>query len=283
MLPKNIIDLKESIKNRIIEKTTFDTNPPIELNLSSQVVVYQDGRNYKVIPVEIFKSFPLIYDNYYDISSNDSVGILSNITIYLCPFTFYSVIYHSKFISNDQVYNNNLILENINDPDLILIPILEKFYQKPKFEPKQTILRKTECKITTLKNVITKFPDCLFLHFKGKLNPLLYEKYYYNLEILYPIDGKKNNNLNLNNIHPKKIIYGIEYKSNKEQDYKIKHKYAAIVGKNNGLNINDIHANGIEKYLLKMGDKIRNKSGLVTPCFWFAWLAFHPETKIIHL
>ena len=122
----------------------------------------------------------------------------------------------------------------------------------------------------TLRNAISKYPDVHFID--------------------YPVETNDFKSLKLN--HPFKpynerynaytLLYVIEYVSKTTG----KNKYSEIIPKNStkkeGTNY-DIHQNGIETYLANMIEKIRERGGIMFPCFWAAWMGYMPNTKLIEL
>lgn len=285
----NLYNLEIDITDRYIEDPQFTTYPPKNLQLIDPVITYNDGRNYKVIPLDIFRRYPVIHDKYYDFDKNKNknkknklkiLGFVSDISINCCPFTLFTTIFFGKYQPTNKLFNNNIVLRDTNYHDNILIPILGQIYSEQNKIQLNKFIRRHEAKIMTLRNAISKFPDCQFIKIDKILDPIVDNQYYQNDTILYPL--KQNNNNKYYKFHPKTLIYGIEYFTSQYINSK-KKKYSAIFSNDsskNRPNNYDIQNNGIERYFDQMIEKIREKGGLILPCLWFAWYSTFPDTKI---
>lgn len=216
------------MNKRFIENPKFIIYPPKSLKLSDPVLVYNNGRNYKIISLDILKKYPVIHDKFYDIKNiNEDIkeieSTVSEITIICCPFTFYTSVFFGTYYPTKILYKNSITLINNNKEKLV--PIMGTL-ENHKF------IRRSEAKIMILRNAITMFPDC----------------YYFDDTIL-DLDVKNINDIEL------QLSYTIEYTSKT-----FNKKYTAIVGKNKIL---DIDKNGIEEYLQSKMEKIREKMELL--------------------
>jgi len=263
-LYQNLFDNLNQIN--IISENDLIKNEKIDIQLNDLVILYNNGKFWNIVPLTILKMYPLIHGEYFDY--DDYNFIVKKITIYVCPYTLFSCVYFEEFLPYTQVYNNNLILINKNKQ--IYIPILNKYISGDLLVDKY--MRINEVKLMTFSNAIKLYPDCQFNDIlQSKLiYPLTCSDYLTNNIILFK--HKKFSNLH----HCKKLIYIIEYKSCKQNNY----KYTILLPKENSY---DIKKNGFIKYFNKMIDKIRNKGGIIYPCLWFAWNAFYPISKIINL
>lgn len=254
---QNLVKLKHDMNNRIIKEPKYiDRIDDKGLELSDNVVLYNDNFNWKVIPLELMLMYPVIHDQYEN----------KKISIYLCPFTLFSCVYFDEFYPGDQVYNSNLTLVNKNN---IMLPIVNNLYTKD-MKIVKSYIRKNEVKIMSLRNAISSFPDCQFIDISNikKIEPLIDKNYFKNKTIEYPIDKYSDK------YDPKQIIYVIEYHSKKQDSY----KYSVIVPKEN---IFDISKNKFEIYFDKMIEKIRDKGGHIYTCLWFGWSVTHSKFKVI--
>src|SRR5690606_21014491 len=97
-----------------------------------------------------------------------------------------------------------------------------------------------EIKIMTLRNAISKYPDCLFIDFNkiSLIEPLTDKEYFKNKNILYPVDKFSEK------YHPKTLIYIIEYKSQKQN----KLKYTVLIPKKFQLGLFDFVKYGFNAY-----------------------------------
>ena len=269
-----LIDIGKKFDHRILKNISFTNNSNKKLKLSDIIVLYNDSRNWKIIPLNIFMMYPLIHDTYYEAQKDSNTNIISIITIYICPYTLFSAVYFNEFIPNDQVYNNNLTLLDANDNDILFIPIKNEVYSITSQKINNKYIRRNELKIMTLRNAISMYPDAMFIDLKQ-------------IDMIDQIvsnDYMTNNIINFksfvfsNEYDPKTLIYIIEYKSKKIDEY----KYSVIIPK---INTFDIVKNGFNTYFNNMVEQIRNKGGIIYTCYWFAWSGTNNKNtyKIIKL
>lgn len=270
MFLNNIHKTKINFKNRIIKKPKFIHN--LDIKLSDTVLVYNDGIKWKIVPIKILLSYPTIYDIYYDkVKSKRGEYIISDITVSYCPYTSCGIIYFGKFIPTGDVYNNNLILA---DKNKIMLQMLGKLYKNKKLVDE--IVRKDEAKIMTLRNAISKYPDCVFLDYTVNKKPIVTNSYNSNKTIHYPIKKV------LNTYHPKTLVYVIEYKSTQID---VDNKYTIIVSDDatqDKVNSRDININKYHKYFDTIIEKVREKGGILIPGYWYAWYGM-VDAKIVKI
>lgn len=267
----DLIDIDNKHKNRILINPQFTNNADNKILLKDIVIIYNNGNEWRVISLDIIQMYPIIHDKYYQIEKNNTQQIVP-ITVYICPYTLYSVVYFGEFISNNKVYNNNLTLIDKNNDDILLIPILNQFRSITNDTLIRQSIRKNEVRIMTLRNAITQYPDCQFIDSKHihKIDPLVDINYITNDQILFNLKSYSNK------YKAKQLIYVIEYISKKQNGY----KYTILIPKNNSF---DQTKNGFTNYFNKMISSIRNKGGIIYPCLWFVWNTVYPNTKIIQL
>ncbi|QKF94233.1 hypothetical protein QKU48_gp0775 [Fadolivirus algeromassiliense] len=267
----NLINSDIIYTNRILVNPSFTDIANEEVSLKDIVILYNNGKEWKVIPLYVMQMYPIIHDKYYQINKND-IQLENNITIYMCPYTLYSSVYFSKLIPFNKLYNNNLTLLDEDDKNILLIPITNTYLSLSNNIIINKYTRKNDVKIMTLRNAITNYPDCRFINTTqiNKIDPLVTENYINDNKILF------HHNHYSNKYNSKQLIHIIEYISKKQDKY----KYTIIIPKNNNI---DITKNGLGEYFNKMIGDIRDKGGIIYPCFWFAWNGIHPNTKIIAL
>ena len=275
---ENLISINNNMKDREFEFPTFIPNSNSKIKLSDPVILYNNGINWKLIPLEIFLMYPLIHDVYYDTQKNPQNNITTPILIYVCPYTLFSSVYFTKLTLNDYVYNNNITLIEPKD-NLLYIPIKNEFYDYKSNEKVSKYIRRNESRLMTLRNAISMYPDTLFIDMQkiDIISPLVSSNYLMNNHIPYETLSYPKN-------HPaKKIVYIIEYKSKKINHY----KYSIIIPDDPQQKINtfDIVKNGFNDYFSKMIKKIRDKGGIIYTCYWFSWSGIHKKEnyKIITL
>lgn len=272
---QNLQNLKMNIKNNVLTLPEFKQLSDKNLKLSDTVIVYTDGKVWKIIPYHIIKYYPIILDKYYEPDSNE--GLVFDITIYVCPFTLFSIVYFGQYIPNNKVYNNNLTIVDKNNEDSLIIPITNTCYSIQLGIPQDCFIRRNEARIMTLRNAISKYPDCVFINPKLQLeNPIIDNDYYLSSTIMF------NTLPFLNKYNPKTLVWIIEYFSKKSG---INKKTVLIPKKMSNTQFNnfDIVKNGFDYYLNKMSEKIKMKNGVVYCCYWFAWAGIYPHSKIIEL
>lgn len=231
------------LKNRQYMAKKFKDYPPKEFNLDNIIATYFDGIKWKVIPLFILTQYPIIYDKYYE-KNNTSETLIS---IYVCPYTLYSCVYFGRYELYDKILYGNISIINM-DNEFYIQPIINKAYSLIVDKPLDIYIRKAEVKILTFKNVVYLFPDSLFIR-----------------------DVPKRSELNVISLDNNKLVYIIEYKSKKGNDY----KYTVLVPKINSF---DIIKNGFGTYFHKMANNIRTKGGIIHTCF----LDNFKETGIAH-
>lgn len=260
-------------KNDILNKLTYNSEPPLNLSLFDTVIAFSDGRDNKIISLDIIRSYPIIHDLYYEENK------LYDITIAYCPFTSSVCGYFGKFEMYDKIYKNSILLKkyNNNNPNGFIMHLSGNYYSLNENKIIDKIIRRIEIKIMSLRNALTLYPDCLFLKINKKLNPIVNNDYLSNKKLIYP-DKNIKNIKNFDKYHPKTLIYGIQYKSNNE------FKYTAIIGKSKSkINNIDYQKDKFEVYFDKCNEELNNKSAFIIPCYWFAWISFFPDSKIIEL
>jgi len=255
-------DLREGmedvkIRDRLLINPEFIPN--IDLSLQDIVFVYNDGRNWKIIPLSIAQKFPIIHDKYFE--AGDS-KMLVKITVYMCPYSFFSCVYFGEFKSYDKVYNSNLVIE---DGNKVIFPIMNLI----KSDDGEKFIRKAEVKSMLFRTAVTRFPDLLGIDPKGlpKFQALVDDDYLDNDKIMFKTREFSPK------YHPKTIVYIIEYISKRTHKY----KYTVVV-----LDKDDDRTK-VEKYLNDVLGKIRERGGIIYPCFWFAWNSLFPKSKLIIL
>lgn len=267
-----MIPIKTSLENKyIIDLPKYVPVPPRHLQLQDKVLVYNNGFKWRIIPLEIMKNYPIIYDKvyekYYQTRINNKYNkVTTDITISYCPYTSVSIIYEGVYELDSNVYNNNIVLVNKNTN--------EKFVQLiGQCLISNKCKKRWEVKQMTLKNALKSYPDCEYLFTDLPYSYNFVPKNYNTIsKIYYPLTNTNDK------INKKTLIYGIVYNSSTTKSNNL--KYVAIIGKNMSY---DIEENGIQRYLEKHESEIREKFGFIIPCFWFIWYDVFPTTKIIQL
>lgn len=262
--------LKHNLKlsDRILKKSDYIYKNYTDLSLKDNVVSYYNGLNWKIVPLNIFLEFPVIHDLYYE--EDASTGEI--ISIAVCPFTLASSAFLGEYKPSEYLLNSSLVLtDNKNN----LLPIISGFSTNN--DGKLLKIKRWETFIKVFRIALSDYPDCQFIIPTIKLqSSIINTDYYKNENIIYPINQPDNY------IHPKTLVYVIQYKSSKT----LKDKYSIIIGHDanesepTGYNTKE---SGLSKYIDMMKMKFVEKSAFLISQLWFSWFAFYPNAKIIQL
>lgn len=194
------------IKYDSLDNIKFVNIPNKKQKLNSPVVIYNDGIKYKIIPLFVFKKYPIIHDIYYRIKNKQGEVI----SIYVCPNTLFSAMYFGNYMPIKKTYHDNLIISN---NDISFIPIINECISM------DCIVQRNEIYIMTFKNALFLYPDAIFMQIT-----------HFDFDISFELIDT--------------LIYVIEYKSKKQNKYKytilvphinsfdiIKNKYKKYIGK----------------------------------------------------
>jgi hypothetical protein len=136
--------------------------------------------------------------------------------------------------------------------------------------------KRSEVKITTLRNALTFLPDALYLNLKSKikLKYIVNKKYYENVLDINenPIDDTL--------IHPKTLVYLFQYKSN------LKRKNAILLGQditNKNVTGYDAKSSHIFEYLDDNKNKIILKEVFMIPVLWYIAKILYPSASFIYI
>jgi hypothetical protein len=236
-----------------------------KLKLSDIVYIYNDGNNHKIVPFNIKDKHPIIYDKYYE------NGMVYDISITLCPYTACAAIYFGHFSLSNELYNNNIVLIN-NDNNTRLIQLTGETFKNNNSPMIDELFRRAEVKIMIVRDILIRYPDSLLLTTNdqdSQYNP----DHPANPDRIYKI-----NNTDYNpkiskqfGYDPLTVVFGIEYMSKTT-----KYKYSVIIPHKNNINSFTI-------YYDKMMTKIKKKAGIIIPCYFFAWINFYPNSRIVKL
>lgn len=277
----NTINTINKIKTRILHKSDykFMTNHNLSIKLTDQVITYNSGSDWKIIPLIWGLSYPIIYDTYI------SNGIEHDVTLVLCPITLITVMLEGIYTFSE--YNGmKMILQEKGTNNLLLIDSINKFVSNIQpTEPAESvesnerieIAKKYEVKITTLRNALMISPNLLYMivnkHFK--IDTLIDLSYYSN--------SKDINNHTLNHyIHPKTLCYIIQKKkfgSNKEKIY-------IVLGKDASKNIvtgYDTRKSGIFDYIAINSEKLIRDDAYIFPILWYTAKLVYPKSKVLYI
>ena len=265
-IPDDIINL---IKDKYIDITEYDyeQNHKTKIKLSDQIVIYNIGNQWKVIPLLLLLSYPIIYDEYIE---NDIPKI---VTVALCPITLKSSVFMGKY-KFQSYYESVMILEEIGTDKII--PITSGITINDKLIVNTN--KRFEIKIMTLKNAIMIAPDMVFIQTNKKIQPIIDLKYYNNKK---SIEYNKLDDLDLL-FHPKTLTYVIQYKSYKTGE----DKTSILIGNDaskDEVGGYDLKKSKLFEYLNKYKQKLLNREGYIYPCLWYIAKDEYDGAKVIYV
>jgi len=250
-------------KQRILKKLIFE-QPNENINLNEKILSYYDGVNWKIIPLTLLYSYPIIYDKYMEPN-----GSIIKISIICCPFSLVSVVFSGRYYVSKYVDKHIIVCKNKKKQKVSLIK--GNYYDETIINPFQ----KFNCEIKTFKDALYMNQDFLYCANPNIIESIININYYTNDEILFDVDT-----IIPDMYKKKKLVYLIQYKSNKSD----KTKYTIIMSKENDINLSyNMIDSQINNYLTIMEKKIINRSGIIIPVFWFIAISIFPNSKIVKL
>lgn len=259
--------ITDKMKNKMIvtDDYKFTSILPDGYKLSDKVVIYYTGQ-WKIIQLKLFTSYPVIYD----VFSEEDISY--DISVIVCPITLRCTVLKGLFVF--ETYDNlRMILREKGTETLIPIDMGTKINSDHVLIKN----RRSEIRITILRNAIRLFTDANFLSLNKdiKYDSVVNLDYYLSSS---DIIGKEIDGL----IHPKTLVYLIQYKSQEDE----KEKISVLLGKDcSKISVTgyDIKASGLLNYLEKYKNKIINKEGYIIPMLWFMVKEIYNDYKVIYI
>lgn len=243
---------------------TFSLDSP-NIMLSTKIVIYNSGSKWKIVPLNIFLCFPIIYD-----FVDDSDGKYQ-ITVIICPLTLRATMLKGKFTF--EMYDDLTMLVRETTTGSIM-PIDVGYKVDKEFVVHTN--RRSEVKIMTLRDAVMIAPDALFINLTNKLPPYVINQNYY--EDTNNIQGENIESL----VHPKTLAYLIQYKSRKTGT----EKYTIVLGKDavaNTVTGYNLKNSGYTEYTYSQRDKIATHEGYTMPILWFISKELYPNAKVVYI
>ena len=267
----NIIN---KMKNKILTMNdyTFTSDSGDALKLSDNVLLYNTGDIWKIIPLMLALSYPIIYDKY----SMDNITY--DITIVLCPVTLRATMFNGLF-EFETYQDYRMVLREVlkeakkNVDTNVLMPIDIGLKIDKKYMIQSN--KRTEIKISTLRSIIGLAPDSLFMMSNKKIKPVIDLDYYSNF---MGLDNKPLEGL----IHPKTLIYVMHYKSHNTDEDKISLILGKDISQNNVTGYDARHSK-IFDYLEKHQKKTINREGFVMPMLWYMAKDIYRTSKVVSI
>lgn len=260
----NIIN---TMKDKILSEDdyTFEQDHDIKIKLSDSVLLYNSGHQWKIIPLIVALSYPIIYDKY------NLETTTYDITIAICPISLRTTSFKGTF-EFETYYEKTMILKEKSTNDLIPIDSGYKIDKKYVIEYN----RRSEVKIMTLRSAIIFAPDPKYMVVKkNKGEPIIGIAYYSNS---LDYNGNELNSL----IHPKTLVYIIQYKSFETDEDKVTILLGKDINKSQVTGY-DFRKSKVDEYLSKHDSKILNRSGYVLPCLWYIAKSVYPDAKLVYI
>ena len=254
----------KNLKKKYINSKDFDILKIVNdnFNIDDDVILYNNGLNNKVILLNDMKKLIKVND-IFNINKKKE-----NITIILNPITL-----------NVCGYFGDIKILSINEEGSFILGKNEyKFRMGDEFylindSTKNKIKRIQVC-ILKLKDVFKNYFDPIYIIPK-KLNKKLINEDFY--------ENKKDHNDKLikDRIHPKTLVYIIQYTSSTN-----KKKTTILIGKD--ANTKNISGYNFEKskfhiYFNEFKDEIYKKKSFIFPMLWYYAKLQYPQSKIIFL
>lgn len=247
--------LKHGIKIPILEQNDYKFSSNFDnINLDDICIRYYNGIIWKLIPITIMKSYPIIYDKYYE--TNDNEQTIIDITIGLCPFSSIPFVYENIYHPTEYMLNNTLVLKH--DEKMIYIKDGNTIKNNEIHTHRHVVY------IDTLINIIKEYQDCHILTTHKTLKKL-------------PIKL-----ITSTKYHPETLVHIIEYISSKT----LKNKYTLIIGKDvskKRASGYDSKKSGLSLYLEKMNEVLQEKNGFIIPIYYSTAIIVYKKIKTIYL
>lgn len=282
-MEKHNIDVTHRIlKDTDIEYKQFLKN----IKLDTKMLIYYNGTEFIAIPLNLFQTYQVIWDKYneYD-PSNHKLITQYDISIILCPFSLISCVIQGKISISKYIENNVLIMQN-EKGDLINISSSNILSEESSgtLDIEEIKPKRWETKLANFRSVMSLYPDCKFLTqiSSNNLKPIIkFDNYLSNNYVKFNLKSKSSEL-----IHPKTLVYVIQYKSQQALSANQSTKYSIVIGSNSskkesaGFNLSQ---NQMNKYFEGSDQKIIEKNGFVIPALWFVCESLYPNAKIINL
>lgn len=267
-VPENLIKI---IKSKTIDNTKYfyKSEPEYKLKMTDRVMLYNSGDFWKLIPLPYGLSNSIIYDTHASETNDQSYPV----TICICPITLRTVIFKGIFIV--ETYDKiRMIVRELDTDNIMPIDMGYKIDNKYIIESN----KRSEVKIMTHRNALTVSPDVQYFHPKNEIDmtPIMGMDYYTN-NLSY-------NGVELNEglVHPKTLVYIIQYKSHKTEEDKL----SIVLGRDavkDDVTGYDIKESGLLNYLAKYQNKLINRNGYVIPMLWYLAKEIYQNARIIYI
>lgn len=267
----------DKIKNNILTKDDYvfvSSGIHKHYSLKSKIVCFFNGLNWNIINLDVMLCYPTLYFDFW--SSKDNITYEN--TLIVCPITMRSLIYKGRVKIIDVVNGNRLYLLNTetNDEFFMDSPYTGHYDESGKEKKIKSQVKRYEVKILTLKDSMIIISDPKYLVSNKSYERSIINKDYYNNRLTY--DG-----LSIyTTLHPKSIVYVVQYYSFTDKKY----KYIVILGKDinkdksSGYNYRD---SGVLLYINQNINKFVKKKAYIYPIFWYMVDILYSDVKMIFI
>lgn len=230
-------------------------------NISDKVVCFYNGTDWLVILLDDMLAYPVLYFKFW--SEKDNTTYVNSLVV--CPITMRSMIYKGE-IKILNIVNDRLYLKNTDTLDEFFMDSpYTGSYDESGIEKKiKSHVKRHEVKLLTLRDMFMFLidPKYVVVNKDVKHRPIIYDRYYTN-KLYY--DGTTSLHTTM---HPKTIVYMIQYYSHSMQKY----RYTIVIGRD--INKETVtgysyRASGIWEFIMKHIHEFVKKRAYIYPIFWY--------------
>jgi hypothetical protein len=195
-----------------------------------------------------------------------------------------------------RAYSTSITESNESLGNLLKCPLISN--NTLEMATQRNYIKKMSTKQMIVRNAISTFIDCKYLDYDGTTNNKAF-----NLPDKYDLINQLafQQGIQAFKYFTKMLVYGIEYVSRKTaiDDLETNNngsctqlKHTLIISKNAKKYItkhpeskenHDYIKNGYKEYFIKSAEQLKTKGAIIIPCYYFVWLTFYPNSKVILL
>lgn len=266
---------KDLIMSRILELDSYEIiikDSYKYFNINDKIICFYNGRDWNIILLDDMLAYPVLY---FDFWSEKDNTVYHN-SLVLCPITMRAMIYKGKIkiidIVNDRLY---LFDSESRDEFFMDSPYTGHYDEFGKEKKIKSHVKRHEVRLLTLRDAFMFLmdPKYLILNKEIKHRPIIYDRYYTN-RLTY--EGVSLHTA----LHPKTIVYIIQYYSQSMKKY----RYTAIIGRD--VNKDTVtgysyKASGVWDFIMKHMNEMIKKRAYIYPIFWFMIERLYPDVNIV--
>jgi len=142
-----------------LDNVKFIPSPPMNIKLSDRMVIYNNGFEWRIIPIYVLIKHRIIHDKIY-YSINESNKSFVDATITYCPGTKTIVLYEAN-LTYDSFKNGITFLKDKEGN------VIEQY--SGKYIKSGGMVVKNDIYTSSLKQIYYEFRDCNYLHYDSKI------------------------------------------------------------------------------------------------------------------